>query len=92
VSGSYLVRERLAVSKLAASKFEADRFDVKKLNEMAVKEQHQIKISNIFTAVKTDVNEDFYGTWESIESISDFDEESLGYYKWKQICVCVCVS
>jgi len=59
---------------------------------MAVGEQHQVKISNIFTAVKTDVSQDFYRTWESIESISDFDEESLGYYKWKQMCfVCVCL-
>jgi hypothetical protein len=56
---------------------------------MAVREQHQVKISNIFRAVKTDVSQ---GDWESIERISDFDEESLGYYKWKQMCfVCVCV-
>jgi len=60
---------------------------------MAVGEQHRVKISNIFTAVKTYVSQDFYKTWESIESISDFDEESRGCYKWKQICfVCVCVS
>jgi len=40
--------------------------------------------------VKTDVSQDFYTAWESLETISDFDEESLGYYKWKQMCfVCV---
>jgi len=58
---------------------------------MAVGEEHQVKISNIFTAVKTDVSQDFYRAWESIERISDCDEESLGYYKWKQMgFVCVC--
>jgi len=58
---------------------------------MAVGEQYQVKISNIFTAVKTDVSQDFYRAWESIERISGFDEESLGYCKWKLMCfVCVC--
>jgi hypothetical protein len=36
---------------------------------------------HIFAAVKTDVSQDFYRAWESIERISDSDEESLGYYK-----------
>jgi hypothetical protein len=63
---------------------------------MAVGEQHQVKISNIFTAVKADVSQDFYRAWVSIERISDFDEDNLGYLLQVEtdvfcVCVCVCV-
>jgi hypothetical protein len=59
---------------------------------MAVGEQHQVRISNTFKAVKTDDSQDINRAWKSIERILDFNEESLGYYKWKQMCfVCVCV-
>jgi len=38
------VRERLAVSKQAAQTFDVERFDLRKLNELAVRKQYQIKI------------------------------------------------
>jgi hypothetical protein len=38
------VRERLAVSKQAAQKLHADRFNLKKLSELEVRKQYQIKI------------------------------------------------
>jgi len=37
-------RERLAVSKQEAQKFDVKRFNLKKLNELDVRKQYQIKI------------------------------------------------
>jgi hypothetical protein len=42
------LRERL----VAAQKFDGERFNLRKLNEMEVREQYQIKISNSFTALE----------------------------------------
>jgi hypothetical protein len=42
------VRERLAVIKQATQNFDAERFNVRKLNELQVRKQYQIKISNRF--------------------------------------------
>jgi hypothetical protein len=44
-------RESLAVSKRATQKFD-DRFNRKKLNEVEVKEQYQVKISDMFAALE----------------------------------------
>jgi hypothetical protein len=46
------VRERLAVNKEAALKFDAERFNLKKLSELEVRKQYQIKISNRFSALE----------------------------------------
>jgi hypothetical protein len=45
------VRERLAVNKCAAWKFDGERLNLKKLNELEVKEQYQIEITNRFATV-----------------------------------------
>jgi len=42
----------LAGSKQAAQKFEVTRFNLSKLNELEVRKQYQIKISNRFAALK----------------------------------------
>ena len=42
--------ERLAVNKKAAQKFDGERFNLRKLNELEVRKQYQIKISNNFAA------------------------------------------
>jgi hypothetical protein len=42
------VRKRLSVSKRAAQKYYMDRMNFKKLNDMEVKEEYQIKSSNRF--------------------------------------------
>jgi very-short-patch-repair endonuclease len=42
------VRERLAVSKQAAEKFHVVMFNLKKINELQVRKQYQIKFSNKF--------------------------------------------
>jgi hypothetical protein len=46
------VRERLAVSKQAAQKFYAERFNLRKLNQLEVRIQYQIKISKKFAALE----------------------------------------
>jgi hypothetical protein len=46
------VRERLAVSKQEAQKFDVERLNLRKLSELEVRKQHQIKISNRFAALK----------------------------------------
>ena len=53
------VRERLAVSKQAAQKIDGERFNLRKLNELEVRKQYQIEISNRFAAlVNLSDNED----------------------------------
>jgi hypothetical protein len=45
------VKERLAVSKEAAPKFHVEIFNLRKLNELEVRKQYHIKISNGFAAL-----------------------------------------
>ena len=42
------VRERLAVSKQETQKFDGERFNIGKLNELKVRKQYQIEITNKF--------------------------------------------
>jgi hypothetical protein len=42
------VRKRLSVSKQVLQKFDMERFNLKKLNDMEVKEEYQVKFSNRF--------------------------------------------
>jgi len=44
------VREILAVSKQAAQTFDMERFNLRKLSELEVRRQYQIKISNRLAA------------------------------------------
>jgi len=46
------VRERLAVSKQAAQNFDGERFHLRKLNDLAVRKQYQIEITNRFAALE----------------------------------------
>jgi hypothetical protein len=46
------VRERLAVNKQAAQKFDVARLNLRKLSELEVRKQYQIKISNMFAALE----------------------------------------
>jgi hypothetical protein len=80
------VRERLAVSKQAAEKFDAERFNLKKLSELEVRRQSQLKISNRFAALENlNVSEDMNRAWENIkENIKISAQESLGLHEWKQ--------
>ena len=62
------VRERLAMGKQAAQKFDRQRFNLRKLNELEVRKQYQIEITNRFAALE-DLNddEDVNRTWENIK-------------------------
>jgi hypothetical protein len=68
--------------KQAAQKFDAERFNLKKLSELEVRKQYQIKISNRFAALENlNVSEDINRAWEIIkESIKISAKESLGLY------------
>jgi len=44
-------RERLAVGKQAAQRFDGERLNLRKLNELKVRKQHQIEITNRFGAL-----------------------------------------
>ena len=57
------VRERLAVSNQPAQKFDAESFSLRKLNQLEVKTQYQIKISKRFAA------------WENLNISGDIPNE-----------------
>ena len=46
------MRERLAVSKRATQKFDMERFNLRKLTDLEVRKQYQIKLSNRFAALE----------------------------------------
>ena len=80
------VRERLALGKQAAQTFDRQRFNLSKLNDLEVRKQYQIDITNRF-AVLENLNEDenVNRTWENIkENIKTSAKESLGVHEWKQ--------
>jgi hypothetical protein len=80
------VRERLAVSKQAAQTFDAERFNLKKVSELEVRKQHQLKISNRFAALENlNVSEGINRAWQNIkENIKISAQESLGLHERKQ--------
>jgi hypothetical protein len=52
------VRERLALNKQATQKFDGERFGLKKLKELEVRKQYQIKITNRFSALENFDNDE----------------------------------
>jgi hypothetical protein len=59
---------KLAVSKQGAQKFDVERFNLKKLSELEVRKEYQLKISNRFTALgNLNVSEDINRAWENIK-------------------------
>jgi len=79
-------RERLAVSKEAAQKFDVVRFNLRKLNELEVRKQCQIEISDRFAAVGTlSDGKDTNRAWENITgNVRTSAKESLSLYELKQ--------
>jgi len=80
------VREGLAVSKQAVKKFDVERFNPRALNELEVRKQHQIKISNRFSNLDNlSDSKDINRAWESMkDNIKIPAKESLGLYESKQ--------
>ena len=80
------VRESLAVNKETAQKFDGERFNLKKLNELEVRNQYQIQITNRFAALENlSDGEDINKAWENIkENIGISAKGSLGMHELKQ--------
>ena len=76
----------MAVSKQATQKFDGERFNPRKLNELEVRKQYQIEITNRFAALKNLSNgEDINRAWENIkENIKNSAKDSLGLHESKQ--------
>jgi hypothetical protein len=62
-----------------------ERYNLKKLNEVEVKEQYRVEISNRFAAFEhLDTEVDSNRAWETItENIKIKTKESLGYHELK---------
>ena len=59
------------------------RFNLSKLNDLEVRKQYQIDITNRLAALEN-LNEGMNRTWENIkENIKTSAKESLGVYEWK---------
>jgi hypothetical protein len=62
------VREMLPVCIQAAQKCDVERFNLRKLNELEVRKQYEIKISNRFAALEIfSKSKDINRTWENIK-------------------------
>jgi len=80
------VRERLAVSKKAAQRFDGEGFNLRKLNDLEVRKQYQIEITNRFATLENlSDDEDINKAWENInENIKTSAKERLGLQELKQ--------
>ena len=80
------VRERLAERKQATQKSDGGRFNLRKLNDLEIRKQYQIEITNRFAALEDiSEDEDINRGWESIkENIKTSATESLGMHEMKQ--------
>jgi len=78
--------QRLAVCKQAAQKFDVERFNLRKLRELEVRKQYQIKIPNRCAALENlNDSQDINWAWENIkENIKTSAKERLGLYELKQ--------
>jgi hypothetical protein len=79
------LRERISVSKRARQTSDLERFDLKKLDDVEVKEQYQVEISNTFAVLESlDKSFDIKNAWESIrENIKTSAKDNLGYHRLK---------
>jgi len=65
---------------------DGERFNLRKLNELEVRKQHQIEISNRFAALENlSGSGDINMAWQNIkENIKTYAEDSLGLHELKQ--------
>ena len=62
------VREGLTVSKQVAQRFDRERFNLRKLNELEVRKQYQIEITNMCAALENlSDDEDINKAWKNIK-------------------------
>ena len=76
----------MAGGKPAAQSLDRQRFILSKLNDLEVRKQYQIDITNRFAALENmNEEEDVIRTWENIkENVKTSAKESLGVHEWKQ--------
>ena len=76
----------MAVSKQEAQNFDEGRYNLRKLRELEVRKQFQIKTSKRFAALENlNDSEDINRAWENIkEYIETSDKESLGLYELRK--------
>jgi Tfp pilus assembly protein PilO len=69
-----VAKVRDSVSKQVVQKSDMERFNLKKLNDMEVKDQYQVKISNRFVALENlEVDYvDISRAWESVRESKSF--------------------
>jgi fructose-bisphosphate aldolase class 1 len=79
------VRERLAVRKQAAQRFDGKKFNLRKLDDLEVRKQYRIEITNRFAALENvSDDEDINRAWESIkENVKTSAKQSLGLHEMK---------
>jgi len=74
------------VGKQAAQRLDRHRFNLSKLNELEVRKQYQVEITNRFAALETlNEDEDVNRIWGNIKhNIQTSAKDSLGMHEWKQ--------
>jgi hypothetical protein len=79
-------RESLAVRKQAAQRFDGEKFNLRQLDDLEVRIQYRIEVTNRFAALENvSDDEDISRAWESIkENIKSSAKESLGLHEMKQ--------
>jgi len=79
-------RERLAVSKQETQRFDVERFNLRKLNDLEVRKQYQIEITNRLTSLENlGDDEDINRAWENIKgNIKISAKGSLSLYELKE--------
>jgi len=80
------VMESLAEGKQAAQRLERHRFNLSRLNELEVRKEYQIEITNRFAALENlNEDEDVNRIWGNIKhNIQTSAKESPGMHEWKQ--------
>jgi len=80
------VRESVAVSKKAAQKFYVERINLRKLNDLEVRKEYQIKIPERSAALDNlNYREDISRAWENIkENMKSLAKGSLDLYELEQ--------
>jgi hypothetical protein len=64
------LRERISVCKGARQRFELEGFDLKKLDDIEIKEKHQVEILNRFANLeRVDESFDINNAWGKIREI-----------------------
>jgi len=80
------VMESLAEGKQAVQRLERHRFNLSRLNELEVRKEYQIEITNRFAALENlNEDEDVNKIWVNIKhNIQTSAKESPGMHEWKQ--------